>query len=154
MIDPDSIQITVGSLGTFDLNHPAMSYEQGTLMFDPSMAGALGDFESIVSARVVYAESQGERYEYSWSFRLEKEAILNGEVFVLGSNEAQSQGQALNPRQKLVYDQVVPASTSFMPLQNTDNAPWTLEEVLEDSLVFRTRGIPRPVFRKDNFWPT
>jgi hypothetical protein len=151
LIDPDSIQITIGSLGTFDLNHPAMSYEQGTLMFDTSMAGALGDFESIVSAQVVYSESQGERYEYSWSFRLQKETILNGEVFVLGSNEAQSQGQALNPRQKLVYDQVVPASSSFVPLQNTGNSPWMLEEVLEDSLVFSYEGDIPPSFQKGQF---
>lgn len=151
LIDTDSIRINVGSLGTFGVEDVPVQYDQGTLTFDPSLAGALGDPEALVAANVFYSDQEGNQYTYDWSFRLQKQTILKGDVFVLGSPQAQFQGQSLNPRQLAIYEQLGVTPSAFAIRQQTGNAPWSLDEVKEDSLIFSYEGDTPPNFQVGQF---
>ena len=147
LIVPDSIRIKIGALGTFRIGDAAIQYDQGNLTFDPSLAGALGDPESVVEANVFYSDLEGNQYTYDWSFRIQKQPILSGDVFVLGSPQAQFQGQALNPRQLAIYEDLEVTPSAFAIRQQTGNAPWSLDEVKDDSLVFSYEGDTPPNFQ-------
>ena len=150
-IDDATIQLAVGDLGTFAAGDDALTFDQGTLTFDPSLAGALGDPESLVTANVAYSDQQGNRYTYDWSFRIQKQTILSGDVFVLGSPQAQFQGQALNPRQLAIYEDLGVTPSVFAIRQQTGNAPWSLDEVKDDSLIFSYEGDTPPNFQVGQF---
>jgi hypothetical protein len=147
LIVPDSIRIKIGALGTFHIGDAAIQYDQGNLTFDPSLAGALGDPESLVEANVFYSDLEGNQYTYDWSFRIQKQTILSGDVFVLGSPQAQFQGQTLNPRQLAIYEDLGVTPSAFAIRQQTGNAPWSLDEVKDDSLIFSFQGDTPPNFQ-------
>ncbi len=97
---------------------------------------------------LVAADVNGYIGTNSWVFDLELEDQIAGDVFVLGSLEAQRAGQQLSPQQQMVFRAVYPDAGPIR--MSATAAPWTLVEVGEDYLVFDYTSSP-PSFQIDQF---
>jgi hypothetical protein len=148
-VDPESISLEVGTLGSFTLASPELSYVDGVLTFDNGGDEALGAYGDSVSVTLSVADTLGNSISYSWSFTLELEPILAGDVFVLGSPEAQRAGQQLTTAQHAVFRTVAPASGPIR--MNAGAAPWTLTDVTANYLVFDYTGDTPPSFQPGQF---
>ena len=132
-IDPQSIALTVGDLGVFSMSSPQMSFTNNVFIFDNGGDTALGGYGSTVDVRLIVADVNGYTLTNEWSFTLERETIVNGDLLVLGSPEAQHMGQQLSTSEQNVFRMVYPAAG---PIRMSSSAPWALEAVTDSALLF------------------
>lgn len=94
-VNTNSIALTVGDLGTFSLLDSELSYTNGTLAFSTGGDTALGGYGSNVTVSLAVADVNGYAETNSWSFDLEVEPLVESNLFVFGSPDAQRAGQRI-----------------------------------------------------------
>jgi formylglycine-generating enzyme len=94
-INPDSILLTVGDHGEFDVDSPLLSISSNVVVFSLGDGVPLGDWGSTQIVSIAVADILGNAAEYQWSFELETEPEVVADLFVFGSEEAQQAGQQL-----------------------------------------------------------
>lgn len=142
-INPASISLTLGGVGTYTTASPQMTYNDGLLTLDLGGDTAIGAYGALVSASLTVADTLGNAATYGWSFELETQVVLVDGLFTFGSPTAQ---------------RVPPIPTRILadraggggPIRMND-AEWTLSAVTPDSLVIAYTGSSAPVFSIDQY---
>ena len=134
-INPDSIRLTVGTLGTFTLTNPPpsatnayLTFTNGLLTFLNGGSLPLGAWGSNIQATLVVADTLGYTATNAWRFDLEVQAQVVTNLFVFGSPQAQRTGQQIGniPTAAL--------ARRFGPIPMGAGEPWTLELVASNRL--------------------
>jgi formylglycine-generating enzyme len=135
-INSNSIRLTVGSLGTFTLTNAQLTFSNGVLTFINGGSIPLGDWGTNAQAMLVAADTLGNAGTNTWSFTLEIQPQVVTNLFVFGSPQAQRTGQRIGniPTAAL--------AARFGPIPMGDGDPWTLEQVLSNSLVVSYTNTP------------
>ena len=92
-IDTNSIQLTVGDLGTFTLADAQLTFSNNVLTFINGGSIPLGGWSSNVIAMLVVADTLGNAATNTWNFTLEVQPQAVSNLFVFGSPQAQRAGQ-------------------------------------------------------------
>ena len=92
-VDTNSIQLTVGDLGTFTLTNAQLIFSNGLLTFLNDGSIPLGDYGTNVQVTLVAADTLGNIGTNTWSFTLELQPQVVTNLFVFGSPQAQKMGQ-------------------------------------------------------------
>ena len=135
-LDPNSIRLTVGALGTFTVTNSQITFTNGLLTFDNGGDTALGGWGSNVTATLVVADRLGNRATNTWGFTLELQPQVVTNLFVFGSPQAQRAGQRIGN---------IPTATlasRFGPVPMGAGDPWTLELVASNRLVLSYTNTP------------
>jgi formylglycine-generating enzyme required for sulfatase activity len=134
-INPNSIRLTVGTLGTFTLTNPPpsatnayLTFTNGLLTFLNGGSLPLGAWGSNITATLVVADTRGYTATNTWRFDLEVQAQVASNLFVFGSPQAQRTGQQIGniPTAAL--------ARRFGPIPMGVGDPWTLELVASNRL--------------------
>jgi formylglycine-generating enzyme required for sulfatase activity len=134
-INPDSIRLTVGALGTFTLTNPPPSatnayvtFTNGLLTFVNGGSLPLGAWGSNLQATLIVADTSGYTATNTWRFDIEVQAQVVTNLFVFGSPKAQRTGQRVGniPTAAL--------ARRFGPIPMGAGDPWTLELVASNRL--------------------
>jgi formylglycine-generating enzyme required for sulfatase activity len=122
-IDTNSIQLTVGSLGTFTLTSAQLTFSNNLLTFLNDGSNPLGGWSSNVLVTLVMADTLGNITTNTWSFTLESQPLVVTNLFVFGSPQAQKLGQRIGniPTAELAR-RLGPVPLIPAP----GNNPWTL----------------------------
>ena len=150
-IDTNSIQLTVGDLGTFALGTPKLTFTNNVLTFDNGGSVALGPWGTNVQASLVVADTLGNRGTNTWRFDLEVNPQVVTNLFVFGSP------QALRMGQRLPNTPTAALATRQGPIPMDGPAPWKLEAVGDDSVVLSYTDTRPPIFAETyigNLTPT
>ncbi len=128
-INTNSLQLTVGNLGTFTLASPQLTFSNNVLTFLNGGSIPLGGWSSNVTATLIAADTRGNHGTNTWSFDLELQPQVVTNLFVFGSPQAQRTGQRIGniPTAAL--------AARFGPIPMGDGDPWTLELVESNRLV-------------------
>lgn len=147
-IDPESIRLTVGSLGTFSPTSEELSFSEDTVLFETAEGDDLGEYADTVEATLVAADTLGNRGTNTWSFELEVQSEVAEQVFVFGSPSAQRMGQGLQatPTSALA----VKAGGGIQAMAGGAD-PWSLESVESDRVVLSYEGNTAPTFKADTY---
>ncbi|MCH7225024.1 immunoglobulin domain-containing protein [Haloferula sp. A504] len=142
-IDPATIQLTVGALGTFAESSTELTFAAETITFDSGGDTALGGWGETITATLVVDDTLGNRLTHTWSFRLEPEPQAAEGIFVFGSPTAQRAGQrVVGPAAALASRFPAPAG----PQRANDPPPWEIDEVLADRIVITYEAGGAPAF--------
>jgi formylglycine-generating enzyme required for sulfatase activity len=128
-IDTNSIQLTIGSLGTFTLTNAQLTFSNNLLTFLNGGSIPLGGWGSNIQATLVMADTLGNITTNTWSFTLESQPLVVTNLFVFGSPQAQRVGQQIGniPTRALVKQSgPVPMDSGY---------PWTLASVASNYLI-------------------
>jgi len=143
-IAPDSIQLTVGSLGTFGQGAGELTFADNTITFDSGGDTALGAWGEIIAVSLTVADTLGNSGLLQWSFQLELESQVATNLFVFGSPAAQRAGQQVGP--------IATRALIGGPIRMGDPGdPWTIESVGPDRIVLAYTGATAPVFAVDGY---
>lgn len=145
-VDSSSISFTVAEHGMFTTGSPQLSYEDGVVTFWLGGDDALGGYGDSIEVELIVADGAGNVATNVWSFTLEIEPVLDGDVFVFGSPEAQRAGQKLTDSQRAIANRTVGGTP--MPMTDPQN-PWTLEEVGDNHILISYQGSTPPSFSVD-----
>ncbi len=130
-IDTNSIQLTVGGLGTFALTNAQLTFSNGILTFINDGITPLGDYGSNVQVTLVAADTLGNAGTNTWSFTLEVQPQVATNLFVFGSSQAQIMGQRIG---NIPTAALAKRTGSIPAIPKTGGNPWTLT-VESNSLV-------------------
>jgi sulfatase modifying factor 1 len=127
-INTNSLQLTVGTLGTFTLASPQLTFSNNLLTFLNGGSIPLGGWGSNVTATLILADTLGHWATNTWSFDLEIQAEVVTNLFVFGSPKAQRSGQQIGniPTRGLAQ--------RFGPIAMGAGDPWRLELVASNRL--------------------
>jgi formylglycine-generating enzyme required for sulfatase activity len=146
-INPASISLTLGGVGTFTTASPQLTYNDGLLTLDLGGDTPLGAYGAMINASLTVADTLGNAATYDWSFELEREIVLVDGLFTFGSPTAQRTGQRVPPiPTRILADRAGGGG----PIRMND-AEWTLESVNAGSLVIAYTGTSAPVFSIDQY---
>jgi formylglycine-generating enzyme required for sulfatase activity len=128
-IDTNSLQLTVGTLGTFTLTNAQLTFSNNLLTFINGGSIPLGAWGTNVTATLVMADTLGHFVTNTWSFALELQPQVVTNLFVFGSPQAQRAGQQVGniPTRALVKQ--------TGPLPMSSGLPWTLAQVATNYLL-------------------
>jgi formylglycine-generating enzyme required for sulfatase activity len=127
-IDPKSIQLTVGSLGTFTFTNAQLTFSNNLLTFINGGSIPLGNWGSNVQVTLIMADTLGNVGTNTWSFTLENQPQTVTNLFVFGSTQAQARGQQIG---NLATRALVKSSG---PIPKGSGYPWTLAQVATNFL--------------------
>lgn len=127
-INTNSIQLTVGSLGTFTLTNAQLTFSNNLLTYISGGSIPLGGWGSNVQATLIIADTLGYTVTNIWNFTLEVQPQVVGNLRVFGSPQAQRTGQQIGniPTAAL--------ARRFGPIPMGAGDPWTLELVESNRL--------------------
>ncbi|MEX2607265.1 MAG: SUMF1/EgtB/PvdO family nonheme iron enzyme [Kiritimatiellia bacterium] len=148
-INTASIQLKVAEHGPFTLEDEELSFEEGSLNFWLGGDTALADYGETVQAELTIADTLGNVTTHVWSFTTERDPVAAENLLVLGSPEAQRQGQRLTEAQQKVFRAVYPDARPIRMNENTQ--PYTLIESGENQLVFEYLGDIPPDFSEGQY---
>jgi len=98
-IDSSSVSLTIGSQ-TYTVGDSELTLtEDNVLLYEP-VDVAHGGYEEEVAVSLSVADTLGNATTYQWSFTTEVETILQSNIFVFGSPQAQRLGQQLSVREQ------------------------------------------------------
>jgi formylglycine-generating enzyme required for sulfatase activity len=147
-IDPATISLTVGALGSYTTSSPELTYADGTLTFDLGGDTALGGYGETITVTLNVADTLGNAGSYNWAFELETEAQVVGDLFVFGSPEAQRSGQQIGA----IPTRVLAQRAAGGPIRMSGGAdPWEIDSVQADRIVLAYTGATAPVFAADTY---
>lgn len=130
-IDTNSIQLTIGNLGTFTLTNAQLTFSNGVLTFINDGLTPLGDYGTNVQVTLVAADTLGNVGTNTWTFTLEVQPQVATNLFVFGSSQAQIMGQRIGN----IPTAALARRTGPIPaIPKTGGNPWTLT-VESNSLV-------------------
>lgn len=135
-INTNSLQLTVGNLGTFTLASPQLTFSNNVLTFLNGGSIPLGGWGSNVTATLIAADILGNRATNTWSFTLEIQPQVVTNLFVFGSPQAQRTGQRIGSTPTAAL------ATRAGPIRAGDGDPWTLELVTSNRLVLSYTNVP------------
>ncbi|MCB1132201.1 MAG: SUMF1/EgtB/PvdO family nonheme iron enzyme, partial [Verrucomicrobiae bacterium] len=140
-IDPETIQLSVGALGTFGESSAELAFANNTITFDSGSDAALGGWGQTITATLVVDDTLGNKLSHTWSFRLEPEPQVAGDIFVFGSPTAQRAGQRVSGPAAVLATRLPPAAG---PQKTDDPPPWEIDEVLADRIIitYEAGGAP------------
>ena len=139
-IDPASINLTVGALGTFTTASARLIFTNNVLAFNNGEDIALGAYGEKVNLSLIVADVSGNRATNTWSFDLEVQPEVVTNLFVFGSSQALRAGQRVAPSPMATV-----ASRLNGPVrQNVNAQPWTLFQVAADRIVVAYTGGTAP----------
>ncbi len=123
-IDPASVRLMAGSIGPLVSGSTGLTITNDTIIYNPGST-PLGSYGETVTNVLIVADSPGNTLTNIWSFRLEPVTQVAANIFVFGSQTAQQTGQQVSgPAASLAGD----PPTGTPP-------PWSIDEVLADSIV-------------------
>ena len=128
-IDTNSIQLTVGSLGTFTLTNAQLVFSNNLLTFLNDGSNPLGGWSSNVMVTLVMADTLGNITTNTWTFTLESQPLVVNNLFVFGSPKAQSAGQRIG---SIATRALVKQSG---PIPMASGYPWALAQVATNYLL-------------------
>jgi formylglycine-generating enzyme required for sulfatase activity len=128
-IDTNSIQLTVGSLGTFTLTNAQLTFSNNLLTFINGGSIPLGAWGTNIQATLVIADTLGHFTSNTWSFTLEVQPQVVSNLFVFGSPQAQRTGQQIG---NIATRALVKQSG---PIPMDSGYPWTLAQVATNYLL-------------------
>lgn len=135
-LNPDSIQLTIGTHGPFTLSNTELSLSNGILTFDLGGDTALGAYGETLPATLVVADTLGNSTTLQWAFVLELESTVADNILVFGSPTAQRAGQRLNPEATRIVSAFNPG-----PVRMGDvNTVWSIQEVLPEQVLISYEG--------------
>ena len=146
-INPASISLTLGGIGTFTTASPQLTYSDGLLTLDLGGDTALGAYGALINVSFTVADTLGNSATYDWSFELEQQTVLVDGLFTFGSPTAQRAGQRVPPIPTRILAE---RAGGGGPIRMNDSE-WTLESVNADSLVIAYTGSSAPVFSIDQY---
>jgi len=83
-VDPESISFSVGSGPPIGVDDLRLTYSNGVLTYTPRADEYLGDYAETVTVLLSVSDTLGSRFEnYAWSFKLELEQVLAGNVLII-----------------------------------------------------------------------
>lgn len=132
-INGASIQLTVGTLGTFGTNDARVSFVDNRLTFEAGAGNPLAGYGETVSVSLVVADVLGNSTNHVWTFDLEGETQVAANLFVFGSSQAQLSGQQSDGGGG------VRAVLAGQP-RTSASGDWRLAEVLPDRIVISYTG--------------
>ena len=127
-INPNSIRLTVGALGTFTLTNAQLTLSNNLLTFINGGSIPLGGWGSNITATIIVADTLGYTATNTWSFDLEIQSQVVTNLFVFGSPQAQRTGQQIGNTPTAALAQ----RSGPIPMGAGD--PWTLELVASNRL--------------------
>lgn len=142
-LNPASILMTVGDLGTFEIVDEELSFSAGTLIFDTGGDTALGGYGDTISIELIISDVAGNYSTNAWSFDLESEPIVTTNLFVFGSPDAQRSGQHVGAIPTRALASLIESGPIRMS-SGTD--PWELTAVEEDKVAISYSGSTPPEF--------
>ena len=122
-INTNSIQLTVGGLGTFTLTNAQLTLSNDILTFINGGSIPLGGWNSTVQATLIIGDILGNRSTNSWTFTLEIQPQVVTNLFVFGSPHAQRTGQQIGD----IPTRALAARAG--PIAVGAGDPWTLAQV-------------------------
>lgn len=136
-IDPASLILEVGDLGSFTTGDAEVEFVEDTMTFDSGSDTALGNFGEEINITLTVADTLGNAATYDWVFKTEVEPVVSENLFVFGSPGAQRAGQQLReiPARVLARQQ-----TGGAVRMNANAEPWELSRVETDRVVLRYEG--------------
>lgn len=148
-VDPASVTISVGSLGSFQVSDPELSLSEDVLTFSMGGDTALGVFGETIPVSLIVADTLGYSATYEWSFDLEVEAAVPSNVLVFGSPAAQRMGQDISalPTRELAAR----FGGGGITRMNTNADPWTLHSVEADRIILAYTGDTAPVIADNTY---
>lgn len=147
-IDTNSISIAVGDMAPVSLSDSRVTFKDNMLYIENGGDIAWGDYGETITVTLAVADQHGNAMDYSWIFHLEKELIAAGDIFVLGSPDAQRAGQQLNSQQRMVSKAVYPTAAVRM---SSSSDTWTLAEIGPDFLTIEYTGAAPTIFEPGQF---
>lgn len=147
-IDPATISLNLSSLGDFTIDSPELNFADGTLTLDFAGDSPLGAYGETVTVTLNVADTLGNAGSYDWTFTLENEPQVVGDLFVFGSPEAQRSGQRVGAIPTRVLAERAATGSIRM---NSGSDPWTLDSVQADRIVLAYTGATAPVFAPDTY---
>ena len=122
-IDTNSIQLTVGDLGTFTLTNAQLTFSNGVLTFFNDGITPLGNYGTNVQVTLIVADTLGNAGTNTWTFSLEVQPQVATNLFVFGSSQAQIMGQRIGN----IPTAALARRTGPIPaIPKTGGNPWTL----------------------------
>ncbi len=127
-IDPATLSLGISDRGSFTLEDPELSFEDGVLLFETGGDVPLGAYGASLTATLAVADVTGNATSYEWSFALEEAVVLADNLLIFGSADAQRAGQRIpqTPTRVLAGD---PG-----PIR-ANSSGWQLHAVTETTLV-------------------
>jgi hypothetical protein len=141
-IDPSTISLKVGSLGTYSVADSQLTFSDGILSFGTDGSMALGEYGETVSVSLIVSDTLGNAMTYAWSFDTELEPHIAENLFVFGSSQAQKLGQRIGP-----------SPTAFLSKRYSGNqrlqasaaaSPWEIRSVEDDRILLAYTGAAPP----------
>ena len=139
-VDTNSIQLTVGDLGTFTLTNAQLIFSNGLLTFLNDGSIPLGDYGTNIQVTLVAADTLGNIGTNTWSFTLELQPQVVTNLFVFGSPQAQKMGQHVGN----IPTAALARRLGPIPMIPTPGStPWALQSVQSNCLVLSyTNTVP------------
>ncbi len=128
-IDTTSLQLTIGSLGTFTLTNAQLTFSNNLITFINGGSVPLGAWGTNIQATLVMSDALGHFTTNIWSFTLEVQPQTVTNLFVFGSPHAQGVGQRIGN----IPTRVLAARAGPIPADSGD--PWTLAQVATNFIV-------------------
>lgn len=127
-INTNSIQLTVGSLGTFTLPSTQLTFSNNLLTFINGGSIPLGGWGTNVQVTLIVADTLGNTGTNTWSFTLESQPQVVSNIFVFGSPQAQRAGQQIGN----IPTRVLAQTSGPQPMGS--GVPWSLSLVASNYL--------------------
>ncbi len=142
-INPSTIQLTVGTLGTFGAGSPGFTFADNTITFDSGGDTALGTWGQTITVTLAVDDLAGNTLTHSWDFRLELEPQTSADVFVFGSPAAQRTGQRVSGPAAVLATRY-PAAAG--PQKANDPPLWEIHDVQADRIIIAYQAGGAPSF--------
>lgn len=142
-VNPSSMSMWVGTNGPYSVTSQEVTFTNGVLTFDAGAQFTFGSYGSVVDVSLIVADLMGNTGTNTWSFTLEVEPVVSGNLFVFGSTEAQRFGQSIGAIPTRILAQQLAGGRT--PLAST--APsWEIHSVSTNSIILSYTGTNAPFF--------
>lgn len=141
-LDTNTLSLTVGDLGAFSLASDQLSCSNGVLIFYNGGDVALGGYGSSVTVSLIVADILGNSSTNTWGFDLELESVVESNLFVFGSPEAQRSGQQIGAIPTRILAQRIAGG----PIRMGAGDPWEIQSVETNRIVISYTGSSAPSF--------
>ncbi|MFA5688435.1 MAG: Ig-like domain-containing protein [Kiritimatiellales bacterium] len=140
-IDAGSINLTLGTHGTFSVNSSQMYWSTNSLVVDLGGNTALGGYGETVDVALAVSDTLGNSTNYMWQFELEQESEEAENIFVFGSPDAQRSGQRLSGMASVL------AARFGGPVRMSNSGQeWEISTVTTNTIVLAYTGDSAPAF--------
>jgi formylglycine-generating enzyme required for sulfatase activity len=142
-VNPASISMEIGDLGTFTVANTQLTYTNNVLTFSMGGDTALGSYGTNILVLLVAADINGHAATNSWEFNLEVAENVETNLFVFGSPVAQRSGQNIGA----IPTRILAERINGGPIRMSGADLWELQSVETNRIVLSYTGSSAPVFK-------